>query len=153
LPSPILDSGKQTVLKSNLDGLSAVTNPNAVTGLYSPLFCLPLRIFGSLYLILGPMLQDVVPMTDPLLKSFYTQRQTAKQRGIPWRLEYWEWLQIWQDSGHLANRGRCKGQWVMSHPGDRGAYESGNVRIVHCETNHAEGNYAKWRRYRERKVT
>jgi hypothetical protein len=44
-------------------------------------------------------------MTDPLFKRFNQQRHTAKQRGIPWRLEFWEWLQIWQDSEHLHERG------------------------------------------------
>jgi hypothetical protein len=69
-------------------------------------------------------------MTDPLSKNFQLQRIRAKQRGIPWKLEYWEWLQIWQDSGHLHERGPYKGQWVLSRPGDREAYESGNMRIA-----------------------
>jgi hypothetical protein len=30
------------------------------------------------------------------------------------------------------------GQWVMSRPGDRGAYEVGNVRIVLSEENNRE---------------
>jgi hypothetical protein len=43
---------------------------------------------------------------DPLLQRFLQQRSQAKQRGIPWQLEFWQWLEIWQASGHLEERGR-----------------------------------------------
>jgi hypothetical protein len=86
--------------------------------------------------------------SDPLVAAFNEQRHTAKTRGLDWRLAYWEWLQIWQDSGHLQDRGTHKGQWCMSRPGDRGAYESGNVRIVRIETNSDEGN--RGRKFRPR---
>ena len=74
-------------------------------------------------------------MTDPLYRRFKEQQHRANQRGIPWRLTYWEWLQIWQDSGHLHERGRRGGEWVMGRRGDAGAYEAGNVSIVRVETN------------------
>lgn len=77
-------------------------------------------------------------MADPLYLKFQRQRCHAKDRGVPWHLAYWEWLQIWQDSGHLEDRGNRKGQWVMSRIGDWGAYEFGNVRIVRAETNNTE---------------
>jgi hypothetical protein len=82
---------------------------------------------------------------DPLYRRFKEQQNKAKQRGIAWRLPYWEWLQIWQDSGHLDERGVRSGQWVMARPGDVGAYEAGNVRIVHVETNHREGQVTRRR--------
>ena len=75
---------------------------------------------------------------DQNLKRFKEQKSAAKQRGIEWRLEYWEWLQIWIDSDHLEERGIRKGQWVMSRPGDVGPYSADNVRIVLRETNTAE---------------
>jgi hypothetical protein len=84
-------------------------------------------------------------MSDLLYQRFKEQECAARYRGIPWRLAYWEWLQIWQDSGHLHERGTCKGQWVMSRPGDRGAYEVGNVRIVRCETNNREAQEVRRR--------
>jgi hypothetical protein len=77
---------------------------------------------------------------EPLVFAFKTQREGAKRRGIPWRLAYWEWLQIWQDSGNLADRGSHKGQWVMARYEDQGAYEAGNVVIVRSETNSADAN-------------
>ena len=74
----------------------------------------------------------------PIYRRFKQQQSQAKVRGIEWRLEYWEWLQIWQDSGHLEERGTGKGQWVMGRNGDAGAYETGNVKIICVETNNSE---------------
>src|SRR3954454_3882775 len=74
-------------------------------------------------------------MADQIHRAYRTQRVQARQRGVEWQLEYWEWLQIWQDSGHLEERGPHCGQWVMARNGDVGPYSAGNVKIVHCETN------------------
>ena len=82
-------------------------------------------------------------MSDTFRKAFLAHKKGAKTRGIAFRLEYWEWLQIWQDSGRLHERGTRKGQWVMARPGDKGAYEAGNVRIVRCETNNSEAQVTK----------
>lgn len=45
------------------------------------------------------------------------------------KLTFEEWLQIWVDSGHLHERGRKRGQYVMSRVNDLGSYEVGNVFI------------------------
>src|SRR5262249_39109163 len=50
--------------------------------------------------------------TKTLLEAaehFNRQRRTAKQRGISWELDFWQWLRIWEESGHLEERGRCRG--------------------------------------------
>jgi hypothetical protein len=73
--------------------------------------------------------------SDPLAEAFRKQKNRAKGRRVEWKLAYWEWLQIWQDSGHLPDRGTHKGQWCMARRGDQGAYETGNVSIVRVETN------------------
>lgn len=78
-------------------------------------------------------------------QRFLEQRRTAKQRRISWELPYWEWLQIWQDSGHLADRGRHKGEWVMGRNGDRGAYRADNVKIIRAETNNEAAGRGKRR--------
>jgi len=67
--------------------------------------------------------------------AFNEQKRHARQREISWELPYWEWLQIWQDSGHFEERGRRKGQWVMGRNGDTGPYAAGNVKIIRCEVN------------------
>lgn len=88
-------------------------------------------------------------MIDPLRKAFLQQRATAKYRGIAWRLEYWEWLQIWQDSGRLHERGTKSGQWVMGRNGDVGAYETGNVKIIQVGTNNTLAVIGRHRKARE----
>jgi hypothetical protein len=85
---------------------------------------------------------------DLLVHRFNQHRSRAKRSGIPWRLAYWEWLQIWQDSGHLHDRGTYGGQWVMGRNGDVGAYEAGNVKIIRAETNSSEGQFNFHRRKR-----
>ena len=84
-------------------------------------------------------------MPDPLHYAFRKQKAKARMRGISWKLEYWQWLMIWEDSGHLADRGVHKDQWVMARAGDQGAYEAGNVKIVRCQTNNSEAQLTKRR--------
>ena len=83
--------------------------------------------------------------TDPLLQRFLQQRSQAKQRGIPWQLDFWQWLQIWEDSGHLDERGRHRGAFQMCRFADIGPYASSNVRIDRMETNASEGQVTKQR--------
>lgn len=62
--------------------------------------------------------------------AFYSQRNTARERGIEFLLTFDEWLQIWLDSGHLQERGRKCGQYCMARFGDKGPYAIGNVKII-----------------------
>lgn len=73
-------------------------------------------------------------------KARYQQsKQKAKERGIKMLLTFEEWYQIWLDSGHYHERGRNKGQYVMSRIGDQGNYEVGNVFIQKTEDNLSQG--------------
>ena len=78
-----------------------------------------------------------------LLERYFEQRQAAKQRGIEWALDFWQWLEIWQSSGHLHERGRCRGQFQMCRRGGIGPYASSNVRIDKMEINASEAQAAK----------
>ena len=78
-------------------------------------------------------------------RRFQQQRKHAQERGIPWCLQFWEWLQIWEESGHLHERGCHKGQWVMARNGDAGAYEAKNIRIARVETNNREAAQTRWK--------
>jgi hypothetical protein len=89
---------------------------------------------------------------DPLTKDFRRQREKAKQRGIKWQLEYWEWLQIWQDSGRLNDRGCRSGCWVMGRNGDVGPYATGNVKIIRVETNNIDAAHKRNEAKRKAKV-
>src|SRR6266852_9630222 len=70
-------------------------------------------------------------------QKYEQQRNTAKQRGIPFHFTFMEWWQFWKSSGHWQERGKRSGQYVVARKGDRGAYELGNVEIVPCHINHS----------------
>jgi hypothetical protein len=63
------------------------------------------------------------------------QRRNAQTRIIAWRLTLDQWIDIWQASGRLHQRGRGAGCYVMSRINDTGAYELGNVQIVSVSQN------------------
>lgn len=48
--------------------------------------------------------------------KFLEQRRRARSRGIEFLLTYKEWLQVWEDSGHLQDRGLHG--YVMARHGD-----------------------------------
>lgn len=68
-------------------------------------------------------------MSKDSRQKYKEQKKAAKQRGIIWQLSYPVWYKIWQESGHWYERGRKKGQYVMSRPGDKGPYAVWNIKI------------------------
>jgi hypothetical protein len=66
------------------------------------------------------------------------QRYNSEHRGIAFELTLADWLSIWIGSGHYRQRGRHKGEFVMSRPGDTGPYSVTNVAIVPCSANTVE---------------
>ena len=75
--------------------------------------------------------------------GFLHHKNNANSRGIPFKLSYEEWLDIWEKSGKLHLRGRGKGKYCMCRIGDLGGYELGNVFIDLCTYNTREGNIGK----------
>ena len=71
-------------------------------------------------------------------QKFSMQKTSAVKRGIGWHLTFDEWMEIRQESGKLAQRGREKGCFVMGRIGDCGPYSKNNVQIIPVETNHAD---------------
>src|SRR5260370_36342368 len=64
-------------------------------------------------------------------KQKYDQhRYRAERRGIPFELTFKQWLQIWQDSGHLRERGHRQGQYVMARIFGGRSYKKGNGRGI-----------------------
>lgn len=63
------------------------------------------------------------------LRAFISQQNNAKNRGISWGLNFWQWWTIWQESGKWEERGRAKDSFVMCRHRDEGGYEIGNVFI------------------------
>jgi len=94
----------------------------------------------------------MLPLRD-LLERYFQQRSAARRRGIVWELDFWDWLRIWENSGHLYERGRRKGQFQMCRAGDAGPYCSTNVRIDRMEANASEGQITKRRIRLERQAS
>src|SRR5260370_41785936 len=59
----------------------------------------------------------------------------GERRGIPFDLTFKQWLKIWQDSGHLRERGHRQGQYVMARFFGGGSYKIGNGRVIAAEDN------------------
>ena len=78
------------------------------------------------------------PPKQSLRFMYVGQRRGAAHRGIEFLLTFEEWLQIWENSGHLAERGARKGCYVMARFGDKGPYAVGNVKIILHEENSRE---------------
>lgn len=70
--------------------------------------------------------------------AFIDQRRRAIERGVEFLFTFEQWLKIWQDSGHLHERGCHRGQYCMARYGDVGPYAIENVRIITNLENHHE---------------
>ncbi len=78
---------------------------------------------------------DLVHKLVVLKQSWHFQKARAGKRGIEFLLTFEEWLKIWEDSGHIHERGRLKHQYCMARNGDCGPYAVGNVSIITMEEN------------------
>jgi hypothetical protein len=85
---------------------------------------------------------------ESLASRFRMQRKNAQVRGIEFHISFSDWVAVWQKSGHLHQRGRGHGKYVMSRFGDVGAYKLGNVFIQLADENCSEGNKRAWARKR-----
>lgn len=67
--------------------------------------------------------------------KFANQRNSARNRGIDWRLTFFEWMNIWIASGKWDQRGQGKGKYCMARKMDTGPYSVENVYITTCDDN------------------
>lgn len=77
-------------------------------------------------------------LKDKYKKKFWRHIGNARMVGTEFLLTFEEWINIWLDSGHLEERGHCRGQYVMARFGDKGPYAVGNVKIITAEENCSE---------------
>lgn len=75
------------------------------------------------------------PSFSELRNAYSIQKHAAGKRGIPWKFDFIGWVAVWDLSGHLAERGRKRGQYVMARIGDIGPYSPVNVKIIQCNEN------------------
>lgn len=79
-----------------------------------------------------------------MLKNAYSNHKAdAKRRGIPFLFSYQEWLEVWENSGHLHHRGRGRDKFCMARFGDSGPYSKANVKIIKFSENITEGHLGK----------
>lgn len=76
------------------------------------------------------------------LGAFTRQKASARRRGIVWKLTFWHWWTIWQESGRWSERGRGQG-YVMCRRDDEGAYEASNVYIATAIENNSNVKHKK----------
>ena len=84
----------------------------------------------------------VTTRKDSLAKirhRYFCHKSKAKQRGIEFILSFDDWLNIWEKSGKLNDRGCKKGQYVMSRFNDTGPYSINNVFIQLHSKNSIDG--------------
>jgi len=86
---------------------------------------------------------DNLSRSSGLPHAFRQQRTSAHNRGISWELTFPEWVEVWQASGHINERGRGKGKYVMGRINDSGPYAKGNVKILLFESNASESYETK----------
>lgn len=78
-----------------------------------------------------------------LREAYRSHKSRAVSYGIPFLLTFYEWAAIWEESGHLLERGRKKGQYVMARFGDTGPYSTDNVKIITNADNIREAHVGK----------
>jgi len=62
--------------------------------------------------------------------AYRSQGYSAKERNIEFNLTWQEWITWWIDTGHVAERGAHKDEYVMSRFNDTGPYELGNIKCI-----------------------
>lgn len=68
--------------------------------------------------------------TNPHFRTFLGHRANALYQGRGFELTFEQWLSIWKKSGHLHERGRGRGKYVMARFGDRGPYAVGKSKSL-----------------------
>lgn len=76
-------------------------------------------------------------------RKYKLHKLHAKQREIPWLLNYTTWIKIWLSSQHWHERGKERGQYQMARFGDKGPYATWNVRICTIRENQNEAHLGR----------
>ncbi len=81
-------------------------------------------------------------------EDYREQRRNASSKGVGWKLVYPEWLKLWEDSGHLRERGPGNGYGLsrIRHDGD---FELGNVIVRRNSESSSIFIRKMWREKRE----
>jgi hypothetical protein len=69
---------------------------------------------------------------------YIRQMWNARRRGLEWHFTFESWCEMWQESGHWADRGNHTGAYYMCRKGDVGPYSPQNVEIKTASDNQKE---------------
>lgn len=81
---------------------------------------------------------DNLSRTSSLAHAYTRQRINALHRHIRWEITFPEWCEVWDQSGHWAERGRSAQSYVMARRGDSGPYRKDNVYICRLRENSSD---------------
>lgn len=73
--------------------------------------------------------RQILKQPNHPVRRFIEQKRNAKERGVGWELNLWQWWSLWLTSGHWENRGRGEG-YAMCRLNDAGPYAPDNVYIA-----------------------
>jgi hypothetical protein len=76
--------------------------------------------------------------TSSLTHKFRQQKNNSARRGIEFLFTLPEWIEVWEKSGHLEDRGFGGGKYCMSRICDLGPYSIDNVEIKRHEENSSD---------------
>ncbi len=65
-----------------------------------------------------------------ILTAYTRQKNSARQRNFEWSLTFQEWYGLWLESGHIHQRGRGAGEYVLGRIDQTGPYAIGNVEVM-----------------------
>jgi hypothetical protein len=82
---------------------------------------------------------------------YNSNKQTAKQRGIPWEFTFDSWCKLWEESGKWEQRGKRCGEYCLCRKNDEGVYSPTNCYIGEVGVNASEAliNWPEKKRARE----
>jgi hypothetical protein len=78
-------------------------------------------------------------------RCYKSQKSAARYRKIEFNLKFFEWWELWQESGKWEKRGLHVGQYVMCRYFDEGAYSKDNVYIATYSENIVSVRTGKYR--------
>jgi hypothetical protein len=105
------------------------------------------RLYGCDHATLIALSPDLGDRGSPA-RRYREHRRKALARGIGFEFTLPQWLKVWTESGHWAERGRGEG-YCMARRGDVGPYAEGNVYITTIGGNFSDGWVNRKRRAAE----
>lgn len=73
-----------------------------------------------------------------LAMAYRNQMRHAEYLGIEWKFTFPQWVEAWENSGKIDQRGRSADSYVMGRKGDVGPYSPDNVIFITLRQNSSD---------------